>query len=88
MERGTTVPWRDRWANVDVLLLHGVEGFAATERIQEEFFHLFEGLHRRGGRILLSASVAPEALEGIQERIRSRFEGGLVVELGEGPIPA
>jgi hypothetical protein len=54
---------------------------AATERAQEEFFHLFEALRRRGARIVLAADRSPAELEGVEERLRSRFEGGLVIPL-------
>jgi len=76
---GVAGAWRERWWGVDLLLLHGVEGLSITERAQEEFFHLFEALKRRGGRILLAADRPPAGIAGIDERLRSRFEGGLVV---------
>jgi chromosomal replication initiator protein len=80
---GVAGAWRERWWTAEVLLLHGVEELSSTERAQDEFFHLFEALKRRGSRILLAADRAPSAVEGVDDRLRSRFEGGLVVELGE-----
>ncbi|TVP59060.1 MAG: hypothetical protein EA351_02290 [Gemmatimonadales bacterium] len=79
---GVAGAWRERWWTVDLLLLHKVEGLAFTERAQEEFFHLFEALKRQGGRIILTGDRAPGGLEGVEERLRTRFEGGLVVDLG------
>ena len=73
---------------MELLLLHGIEGLSGTERAQDEFFHLFEALIRRGGRILLAADRAPSRIEGVDERIRSRFEGGLVLDLAEAPTVA
>ncbi len=78
---GVAGPWRDRWWSVDLLLLYQVEQLGATERAQEEFFHLFEALKRRGARIFLAADRPASELEGVDDRLRSRFEGGLVVEL-------
>ena len=81
---GVAGAWRERWWTVDLLLLHKVEGLAFTERAQEEFFHLFEALKRQGGRIILTGDRKPGRLEGVEERLRTRFEGGLVVDLGVG----
>lgn len=84
---GVAGAWRERWWTVEVLLLHGLESLAETERAQEEFFHLFEALKRRDARILLAADRSPNAIQRIDERLRSRFEGGLVIELEGAPLP-
>ena len=81
---GVAGAWRERWWTVDLLLVHGVHELSETERAQDEFFHLFEALKRRGARIMLVADRAPASVEGIDDRLRSRFEGGLVIELEEG----
>jgi chromosomal replication initiator protein len=85
---GVAGAWRERWWTVEVLLLHGLEDLADTERAQDEFFHLFEALRRRDARIFLGSNRLPSEIENVDDRLRSRFEGGLVVEL-EGPeLPA
>jgi chromosomal replication initiator protein len=81
---GVAGAWRERWWTVDLLLLHGLERLSSTERSQEEVFHLFEALKRRGARIIVAADRPPSAIPGVDDRLRSRFEGGLVVELGGG----
>ena len=81
---GVAGAWRERWWTVDLLLVHGVEALSETERAQDEFFHLFEALKRRGARVLLVADRAPAKIEKIDDRLRSRFEGGLVVEVDAG----
>ena len=81
LSEGVAGAWRERWWTVDFLVVHGVEGLSLTERAQDEFFHLFEALKRRGSRILLVADRPPAAVDDIDERLRSRFEGGLVVEV-------
>lgn len=81
---GVAGAWRERWWTVDLLLVHGVEGLSETERAQDEFFHLFEALKRRGARVLLAADRPPAKIDKIDERLRSRFEGGLVVEVDAG----
>lgn len=78
---GVAGAWRERWWTVDLLLVYGVQALSETERAQEEFFHLFEALKRRGARVLLAADVPPSRIDNIDERLRSRFEGGLVVEV-------
>ena len=75
--------WRERWWDLDLLLVHGLERLMEVERAQEEFFHLFEALIRKGSRMLLVADRAPDRLDGVDERLRSRFEGGLLVELDD-----
>jgi chromosomal replication initiation ATPase DnaA len=81
---GVAGAWRERWWTVDLLLVHGLQGLSKTERAQDEFFHLFEALKRRGARMMLVADRAPGDIEAIDDRLRSRFEGGLVLELTSG----
>ena len=81
---GVAGAWRERWWTVDMLMVHGMKELSETERVQDEFFHLFEALKRRGARIMLVGDRAPSGIDGIDERLRSRFEGGLVVEVETG----
>jgi hypothetical protein len=84
ISEGVAGAWRERWWSVDILLLDGVEALSATERAQEEFFHLFEALTRRSAWIFLASDRPPGKIAKVEERLRSRFEGGLVVDLGKG----
>ncbi|MDQ8164034.1 MAG: DnaA/Hda family protein [Gemmatimonadota bacterium] len=79
MQDGTIDRWRARYRTADVLVLDDVEVLAGKERTQDELFHLFNQLYERGGQIVLTSRVAPRDLTGIADRLRSRFEGGLVV---------
>jgi len=81
---GVAGAWRERWWTVDMLLVHGLEALSETERAQDEFFHLFEALKRRGARVFLIADRPPSGIDKIDERLRSRFEGGLVLEVDAG----
>jgi len=85
LSAGVAGAWRERWWSVDLLLLHEAEALGRTERAQEEFFHLFEALKRRGSRIFVAADRPASTLEGIDDRLRSRFQGGLVLDLGMEP---
>jgi chromosomal replication initiation ATPase DnaA len=88
LAEGVAGAWRERWWTVELLLLYGVQELSETERAQEELFHLFEALKRRGARIFLASDRLPSAIEGIEDRLRSRFEGGLVVEVERGSVGA
>jgi chromosomal replication initiator protein len=85
LSAGVAGAWRERWWSVDLLLLCEVEALGRTERAQEEFFHLFEALKRKGARIFVAADRPASMLEGIDDRLRSRFQGGLVLDLGQEP---
>jgi chromosomal replication initiation ATPase DnaA len=87
LSSGVAGAWRERWWTVDFLLVHGIEALSETERAQDEFFHLFEALKRRGSRILLAADRPPSAMTGIDTRLRSRFEGGLVLQVTAEGLP-
>jgi chromosomal replication initiator protein len=84
---GVAGAWRERWWSVEVLLLHDLEDLTNLERAQDEFFHLFEALRRRNSRIFLACDRPPSAIRAVDDRLRSRFEGGLVLDLGEGRLP-
>ena len=81
---GVAGAWRERWWTVDLLLVYGLQGLSQTERAQDEFFHLFEALKRRGARMMLVADRPPGEIADIDDRLRSRFEGGLVLEVTSG----
>jgi len=84
LAEGVAGAWRERWWTVDLLLVYGIQDLSDTERAQDEFFHLFEALKRRGARMMLVADRAPSSVQSIDDRLRSRFEGGLVLELTAG----
>ena len=87
LSAGVAGAWRERWWTVDLLLVHGIEALSGTERAQEEFFHLYEALKRRGSRLMLAADRPLSEISGIDERLRSRFEGGLVLDLEGTTVP-
>ena len=73
--------WRLRFRAADVFILDDVEALAGKERTQEELFHLFNHLYERGSQIVLTSAYTPRELPELADRLRSRFEGGLVVAL-------
>ena len=81
MQEGGVERWRARYRAADVLVLDDIQGLAEKERSQEELFHLFNHLYDRGSQIVLTSDRAPREVIGLVDRLRSRFEGGLVVAL-------
>ena len=75
------VKFKEYFRNTDVLLIDDIQFMNGKEAMQEEFFHTFNALIDRGSQIIISADRAPSKLSRIQERIKSRFSGGLVVDI-------
>tara|TARA_B100000686_G_scaffold130777_1_gene137799 strand:- start:619 stop:2049 length:1431 start_codon:yes stop_codon:yes gene_type:complete len=75
------VKFKDYFRNSDVLLIDDIQFMNGKEAMQEEFFHTFNALLDKGSQIIVSADRAPSKLLRIQERIKSRFSGGLVVDI-------
>ena len=75
------VKFKEYFRNTDVLLIDDIQFMNGKEAMQEEFFHTFNALLEKGSQIIISADRAPNKLSRIQERIKSRFSGGLVVDI-------
>ncbi|MEQ1691390.1 MAG: DnaA/Hda family protein [Gemmatimonas sp.] len=81
MQEGGVERWRSRYRAADVLIVDDIHQLADKERTQEELFHLFNHLYDRGSQIVLTSDRAPRDIVGLADRLRSRFEGGLVSTL-------
>ena len=75
------VKFKEYFRNTDILLIDDIQFMNGKEAMQEEFFHTFNALLDKGSQIIISADRAPSKLSRIQERIKSRFSGGLVVDI-------
>ncbi len=75
------VKFKEYFRSTDILLIDDIQFMNGKEAMQEEFFHTFNALLDKGSQIIVSADRAPNKLSRIQERIKSRFSGGLVVDI-------
>ena len=75
------VKFKEYFRNTDILLIDDIQFMNGKEAMQEEFFHTFNALLEKGSQIIVSADRPPNKLSRIQERIKSRFSGGLVVDI-------
>lgn len=78
---GQTAKFKEKYQEVDVLIIDDVQFLTGKEKTQEEFFYTFNSLYEKNKQIILSSDRPPKAIPALAERLRSRFEGGMIADI-------
>lgn len=73
--------FKSLYKDIDILIIDDVQFLAGKEKTQEEFFHIFNSLYEKNKQIVLSSDRPPKAIAALEERLRSRFEGGMIADI-------
>ena len=82
ISNGTIERFKDKYSKFDVLIIDDIQFLAGKEKTQEIFFHIFNSLYEKNKQIIISSDRAPKAIPTLEERLCSRFEGGMIADIG------
>ena len=74
--------FKSLYKDIDILIIDDVQFLSGKEKTQEEFFHIFNNLYEKNKQIVISSDRPPKAISALEERLRSRFEGGMIADIG------
>ena len=83
ISNGSVEKFKDDYRKFDVLIIDDIQFLAGKEKTQEIFFHIFNTLYEKDKQIILSSDRLPKAIPTLEERLRSRFEGGMIADIGQ-----
>ena len=83
---GRAKDFKNRYRTVDILLIDDIQFLSGKESTQEEFFHTFNHLHQNNKQVVLTADRFPKAIKGLEKRLQTRFEGGMVADISQPDI--
>lgn len=86
IKRNSMEKFKAKYRECDLLLIDDVQFVSKKDKLQEEFFHTFNEIHNKSGQIVLTADVHPKKIDGLEERLRSRFEWGMIVDIQPSDI--
>jgi len=83
IQKKSTQSFRKKYRSAKALLIDDIQFIAGKDTVQEEFFHTFNAVHAEGGQIVLTSDRTPHEISDLEDRLRSRFEGGLTIDVQE-----
>ena len=83
IQRKSTAKFRARYRTVKLLLIDDIQFIAGKTSVQEEFFHTFNSITKEGGQVIMTSDKPPKEIDSLEDRLRSRFEGGLTIDIGQ-----
>ena len=82
IKNGTATKFKEQYKKIDLLIIDDVQFLSGKEKTQQEFFHIFNALYQEDKQIVISSDRPPKAINTLSDRLRSRFEGGMIVDIG------